>query len=51
MNNYNDDYLMELEEAEQEFNIDSKVIKQFKRESKHKKIDRKKKKIKIEEKE
>lgn len=51
MNSYIDDYLNQLEEAELEFNIDSKVIKQFKRENKQKKIDSKKKKIKIEEKE
>jgi hypothetical protein len=50
MNNY-DDYLDELNEALESFDVDSRVIKQFELESKHKKIDRKKKKIKIEEKE
>jgi hypothetical protein len=45
MNNYCDDYLDELEEAMDSFDVDSRVIKQFELESKHKKIDRKKKKI------
>jgi hypothetical protein len=51
MNNYNDDYLDEINEAIDSFDVDSRVIKQFELESKKKKIDRKKKKIKNEEKE
>jgi len=44
MNNFEDNFIDELDEAEQSYNIDLKVIKQFKRESKQKKIDGKKKK-------
>jgi hypothetical protein len=51
MNNYSDDYLNQIEEANQEFDINARIIKQFERESKRKKIDGKKKKIKLEEKE